>query len=57
MKRSYVYREGQREKVAERMRKRMQELNADPVFAEKAARRASLRMRRIHEIVRLAKGD
>ena len=50
MTRSFNWKPGMREKVAERMRK----LNADPVFAEKAARRASLRMRLIHEAARKA---
>ena len=50
MTRPYRYRPGVREKVAERMRR----LNADPLFADKAQRRASLRMRRIHELARKA---
>ena len=51
MTRPYRYKDSAtRERVAERMRR----LNADPVFADKAQRRASLRMRRIHEAARKA---
>lgn len=50
MTRAYNWKPGMREKVAERMRR----LNADPVFADKAQRRASLRMKRIHEAARKA---
>ena len=50
MTRPYNYKPGMREKVVAHMRR----LNANPVFAEKAARRARIRMRRIHELARKA---
>ena len=50
MTRPYNFKPGMREKVAERMRQR----NADPVFADKAQRRASQRMRAIHEAAKKA---
>ena len=52
MRRTYTFKAGMREKVAERMRK----LNADPKFADAAQRRASLRMRQIHAAARKAMG-
>lgn len=48
MTRPYKFRSGMREKVSARMAR----LNANPAFAEKAARRASIRMREIHEAAR-----
>lgn len=48
--REYKFRPGMRAKVVERMTR----LNSDPVFAEKAQKRASLRMRAIHEAAREA---
>lgn len=49
MTRPYKWKPGMREKLSARMT----HLNADPAFAEKAARRASIRMREIHEAARL----
>ena len=48
MKRAYKWKPGMREKLSARMSR----LNADPAFAEKSARRASIRMRAIHEAAR-----
>ena len=48
MTRPYRWKPGMREKLSARMSR----LNADPTFAEKAARRASIRMRAIHEAAR-----
>ena len=54
MTRPYKWKPGMREKLSARMSR----LNADPKFAEKAARRASIRMRAIHEAARQqAKAD
>ena len=50
--RAYNFKPGEREKAVERMRLR----NANPVFAEKAARRASIRMRQIHEAAKAMMG-
>lgn len=48
MTREYKWKPGMREKASAHMTR----LNADPTFAEKAARRASIRMRAIHEAAR-----
>ena len=50
MTRPYNWKPGMREKASAHMMR----LNADPVFAEKAARRASIRMRAIHEAAKSA---
>lgn len=48
MTRPYKWKPGMREKASAHMAR----LNADPAFAEKAARRASIRMRAIHYAAR-----
>ncbi len=48
MKRPYTWKPGMQAKASARMTR----LNADPAFAEKAARRASIRMCAIHEAAR-----